>query len=166
MTVKHRIFLSFADEKRWLENMNRDGYELMSVSPFTYTFEKTDTAVFYEYIPLSRGRKSFKSLDYKKKDRDMRAVYANSEMALFKKPLDKDMPKLMSVSEKLLAFAKYRVSLSTYALVFLAVGAIFIMLGGRAGIPLMYAPAILFVLLALNDFYRAARTEQYIKTLR
>ena len=85
MTVKHRMFFSFVDEKRWLEKMNSDGLELMRAAPFKFEFEKTDIPVLYEYVPLRHGRKSFSALNYKKKDKYLKAVYAKADMALFRK---------------------------------------------------------------------------------
>lgn len=166
MTVKHRMFFSFVDEKRWLEKMNCDGLELMRAAPFKFEFEKTDTPVHYEYVPLRRGKKSFSALNYKKKDKNLKVVYAKSDMALFKKPQSKGQPELLTGNERLLAFARYKSSVSMYALVMLALTAVFILLSGRTGLAVLYFPALLFLSAACGDFYRASRTEQYMRFLR
>ena len=166
MTVKHRMFFSFVDEKRWLEKMNSDGLELMRAAPFKFEFEKTDIPVLYEYVPLRHGRKSFSALNYKKKDKYLKAVYAKADMALFKKPESKGKPELLTSDERLLAFARYKSSVSMYALMMLALTAVFILLSGRTGLSVLYFPALLFLLAACGDFYRASRTEQYLSCLR
>ncbi len=166
MTVKHRMFFSFVDEGRWLEKMNSDGLELMRAAPFKFEFEKTDTQVQYEYVPLRRGKKSFSALNYKKKDKNLKAVYAKSDMALFKKPKSKGKSELLTNAELFLAFARYKSSISINALIMLAFTAVFILLAGRTGLAVLYIPALLFLLAACGNFYRAARTEQYMRGLR
>ena len=48
----------------------------------------------------------------------------------------------------------------------LAFTAVFILLAGRTGLAVLYIPALLFLLAACGNFYRAARTEQYMRGLR
>lgn len=163
MKVFHKIFLSFADEERWLYKMNEDGYELVRASLFTFAFEKTGKAVKYSYIPLKHGRRSFTALDYKNRDADIKAVYANSEMALFKKPTDSGEQRLLSRSELLKAYAVYRSSLSVHAVVYVAVFAMLSMLYTRMHAPAALIPAALFLIIGVLNFYRAHKTEQYIK---
>lgn len=161
----HRIFFSFFDEKRWLDKMNEDGFELMHASLFTYAFEKTDKRVRYEYIPLAHGRKSFLALDYKTKDKDVKAVYGKSDMALFKKPADKGTPSVLTAAEKRLAFARYRSSLSIYSLVFFAAAAIIALPARRADMKLLLIPSVIFIAVAAGELLRSAKVQRYIKAL-
>ena len=165
MKTIHRMFFSFFDEKRWLDKMNEDGFELMRASLFTYVFEKTDKRVRYEYIPLRRGRKSFLALDYKNKDKDVKAVYGKSDMALFKKPADKGAPSVMTAGEKRLAFERYKSSLSVYSLVFFALAAMFALLARRADMKLLLIPSVIFIAVAAGELLRSAKARRYIKAL-
>ena len=119
--IIRKMFLSFIGEKRWLEKMNRDGYEPTRVTPYTYEFEKTDKSVVFEYVFLKNGKKSFDALDYKQKDADAKAVYANAEVALFKKPADKGAFTILTESQKKVNLLRKRSSLYTECLIFLAV---------------------------------------------
>lgn len=165
MKTIHRMFFSFFDEKRWLDKMNEDGFELMRASLFTYVFEKTDKSVRYEYIPLRRGRKSFLALDYKNKDKDVKAVYGKSDMALFKKPADKGASSVMTAGEKRLAFERYKSSLSVYSLVFFALAAMFALLARRADMKLLLIASVIFIAVAAGELLRSAKVRRYIKAL-
>lgn len=166
MTVFHKIFFSFADECGWLEKMNKEGYELMSAAPLTFRFDKTNNTVNYEYIPLKRGKKSFLALDYKKKDKDLKAIYATSDMALFKKTKSKGLPELMTINEKKLAFERYRSSLSLHGIIYTAVFAMLCLTAMRYMFYMLYAPAAVFLIFSVSCFYNASRTEKYIKLLK
>ena len=165
MKTIHRMFFSFFDEKRWLDKMNEDGFELMRASLFTYVFENTGKSVRYEYIPLRRGRKSFLALDYKNKDKDVKAVYGKSDMALFKKPADKGAPSVMTAGEKRLAFERYKSPLSVYSLVYFAVAAMFALLARRSDMKLLLIPSVIFIAVAAGELLRFAKVRRYIKAL-
>ncbi len=161
MVVK-KFFLSFANEKIWLEKMNAEGYELMRVLPFRYDFEKTDREVAYAYAPLRRGRRTL--FELKGRDAGASLVYANGEMSLFKKPALAGAPRLFNtVSEKKLAFYKYKSSLTTNSLVMLAGAAIFTLLGIRLALfPLFILTALFAAAFAFFSF-QARGVEKYLK---
>lgn len=166
MTVVHKFFLSFADELRWLEKMNKDGYELMSVSPMTYKFEKNDNRVQYEYIPLRHGKKSFIALDYKNKDKNTKVVYASYDIALFKKSQNKGLPAILTTKEKRLAFERYRSSLSLHSIIYIAIFAMLSLIAGRFSVYPLYIMSAFFLIFSASGFYNASKTEKYIKKLK
>lgn len=65
--------------------MSQDGFELMSRKGFTYEFGQTSKAIFYQYVFLKHGKKTFLQLNYKKLDPKAKLVYGGSEFALFKR---------------------------------------------------------------------------------
>lgn len=165
MLIKRKIFFSFASEKSWLDGMNENGYELMSFSPFTYDFEKTDRRVEYTYIPLSSGRKSFIKLNHKQSDPDAAAIYANYERALFKKNEQLGKIRIMSPQDIRLGFLRMRVKRTTSSLCVLAVSAMCAMLGARLGIAPLYVFAAFLLLYGIFGFCSAYSIEKYIKQI-
>ena len=157
------MFLSFIGEKRWLEKMNRDGYEPTRVTPYTYEFEKTDKSVVFEYVFLKNGKKSFDALDYKQKDADAKAVYANAEVALFKKPADKGAFTILTESQKKVNLLRKRSSLYTECLIFLAVTMMLIMLWVRQSMLIMLLFAIVTGILTVKGAIQAVLLDKYIK---
>lgn len=166
MTVKHRMFFSFVDEGRWLEKMNSDGLELMRAAPFKFEFEKTDTQVQYEYVPLCGGKSHFSVLNYKKKDKNLKAVYAKSDMALFKKPKSKGKSELLTNAELFLAFARYKSSISINALIMLHLLPCLFYWRAERVLRFCIFPRCYFCSRHAGIFIRAARTEQYMRGLR
>ena len=163
MTVK-KIFLSFVGEKRWLEKMNEEGYELMSAAPFTYTLEKTDERVTYEYVYLKKGKKSFDELDYKSRDRDARAVYANAETALFKKPVSKGEITIFSGdSERRLNLLKRRSAVYTESICLFAAVMLLCMLWSRTSAIVTLLFAALSGALAIKSLLQALVIDKYMK---
>ena len=80
-----KIFLTAALEKKWLDQMSQNGFELLSRKGFSYEFKKSSRQTFYQYVFLKHGKKSFLQLDYKKRDPKAKLVYGGSEFALFKR---------------------------------------------------------------------------------
>ena len=144
MTVR-KIFLSAEDEHKFLKQMNGKGFELMSASPFTYNFDKTDREVAYQYIPI-KGRRGYNALDYKSKDKDAKAVYAKSDIALFKKSADKGDFTILSANELNLRLIKRRSAAFNRSLALIALCALLATLGARANsTPPVILSAILLV---------------------
>lgn len=166
MTVK-KFFRSFLKEKRWLEKMNGDGYELMSAAPFTYTFEKTGKQTAYEYVFLKKGRKSYIEFDYKSKDSDAKAVYANGYVALFKKPVKKgEFTLFKSFSDKRTNYMKRRSSLYIGAVAYVAGFAISVLLWQRLdALPLLFV-GIAFAVLGINNYLLSMEIDKYINKVK
>ena len=104
---------------------NHNGYELETRKGVRYDMKRTLMPVSYEYVFLPKGRKSYKAFDYKSKDPDARAVYANGDVLLVKKPLSKgDITVFNSIDDKKLNAAKKRTSLNKSALLLIGVALI------------------------------------------
>lgn len=154
--IKKKFFLFFDSEKKWLKKMNNEGYELVKAGPFTYQFEKTDVKLDYEYVFLKNGKKSYDNLDYKSKDPDAKAVYANAETALFKKPCDKgEFTIFQSLDEKKKNYLAKRSSLYTESICFLGATFMFLMLFSRQKMIIMLLFAIVTALLTLRSFVQS-----------
>ena len=105
MKIK-KIFLTVYDEKKWLEQKAEEGYILKRRKGVTYELEKTDGKVFYRYIFLKKGRKSFLELDHKNRDPKCRFIYGNGFVALFCR--EDGYPELMSGNELKQNYIKHR----------------------------------------------------------
>ncbi len=142
MTIK-KIFLSVYDEKKWLDKMMGEGYVLSRRQGLDYIFEKSETPVFYRYIFLKNGRKSFLALDHKNRDPKCRLIYGNGFVALFCR---KDAyPELLTKQELKFNYLKHRQGRQTAAICYIAACCAFIM-GARTLSPLWLASAAFAVL--------------------
>lgn len=112
----NKIFITTYSEKKWLDKMADDGYELIKHQGILYEFEKTDKRIFYQHIFLKKGRKSYLELDYKKKDKDAKAIYGNGFVALFRRY--KESPKILSSDELRLNYLKHKQKRTTSYLCF------------------------------------------------
>lgn len=145
MIIK-KLFLTTYSEKVWLENMARKGYVLTRHRGISYQFEKSDNNVFYRYIFLKNGRKSFVELDYKNRDPKCRFVYGNSYFALFLK--EGDRPALLSNQELKLNYLRYRQGRYTAAICYVAACCAFIV-SAKTFLPMLLIAGIFAVLAAL-----------------
>lgn len=151
-TVKRKYFLGTAKEKAYLDKMNADGYELVSAAPFTYVFEKTDRQVNYEYVMLKHGKRSYLAFNYKERDPNAKAVYANGDCALFKKAVeDGEFTLFSDTDEKRLNRAQKKTSFNTNMTIFIALTVIFITLGKNATPSIVCA--VLSALLAITNYF-------------
>ncbi len=124
MTIK-KIFLSVFSEKAWLEQMAKDGYVLKKHCGISYMFEKTEKNVFYRYIFLKNGRKTFLELDYKNRDPKCNFIYGNGMYALFSR--EDTFPEIMPNDELKLNYVRYRQRRQTSALCYIAAACAFAM---------------------------------------
>ncbi len=164
--IKKKFFLSFVNEKRWLEKMNGDGFELVKAAPFTYQLEKTDKKIIYEYVCFKHGKRDFDNFNYKLKDSGAKAVYLNGETALFKKDAQKgEFTLFASADEKKLNYLRRRSSLYMTSLCFLAASVCCLMLYRRLEASIMLAFCIACALLTLSYFVQSFLLDRYIKKM-
>jgi len=114
MIIK-KLFLTIYAEKKWLEEQAKLGYALKRHTGISYEFEQTDKSVFYRYIFLKNGRKSFLELDYKRRDPNCSFIYGNGIVALFKR--EEAYPEVLSVDELKKNYLKHRQSRHIFRLV-------------------------------------------------
>ncbi len=158
MIIK-KLFLTIYSEKKWLEKMASEGYVLKKHRGITYEFEKSDKGVFYRYIFLKNGRKSFLELDYKTRDPKCRLIYGNGYVALFSR---KDAhPELLTKQELKLNYLKHRQGRQTTAICYIAVCCMFV-LATRILSPLCVLSAV-FAALAVLYVFDARNTDKMIK---
>lgn len=163
---KYKFFFSADAERKWLENINRLGYEPVSASLFSYTFEKTDREMQFEYVFLKNGKKSYKEFNYKSRDPRSKAVYANADRALFKKQKTQgDFELFSSRAEKMLNVEQKRSSLNTQALVYLGMVLICLLLSNGISMIswVMRACVAVFALLAVYDYISVFALGKYIR---
>ena len=164
--VRKKFFISFLKEYEWLESKNRNGYELESRKLNCYNVSKTLVPVEYEYVFLKKGKKSYKEFDYKSRDKDAKAVYANADVLLVKKPLVKgDITVFSGREEKLRNAAEKRTSLNISALIMLGIALILSVLM-RILTPLkwvFFAVDVCLVLSAAYNYYLSYQINKYIK---
>ena len=158
MEIK-KIFLTIYDEKVFLEKMAKDGYVLTKHKGVSYFFEKTEKNVFYRYIFLRNGRKSFLELDYKNRDPKCKFIYGNGFVALFSR--EDGCPELMSKSELKMNYLKRRQSRQTMGICYIAICCAFIALA-RTLAPL-WAVSALYLFLSAMYMYDAKKTDKMIK---
>lgn len=154
-----KIFLTTYAEKKWLESQH--GFELTKREGFGYTLEKTDEDVFYRYVFLKNGRKSFLELDYKSKDKNAQAIYGNGFVALFKKYGEK--PSILPTEQLKLNYLRHRQRRITTAICLLA-AALCAAAVGRILAPLWLLSA-LFIAVSVVYLIDARATEKMIKEL-
>ncbi len=144
--IKHKLFFSLTAQKQFLDTMNKKGYELIGAAPFTYKFEKTNRAVCYQFIPV-KGRNGYLALDYKNKDKNAKAIYAKSDVVLFKKIADKGDFTIISENELKLRLAKRKSKNYNLSLCLIALGILMATLGSRvSSLPLTLLSVIVLVL--------------------
>ncbi|MBQ8605919.1 MAG: hypothetical protein IJ408_04210 [Clostridia bacterium] len=164
--VRRKLFLSFLKEYQWLVHKNRNGYELDSRRLFNYDIKKTLVPVSYEYVFLKNGKRSYKEFDYKSKDPDAKAVYANSDILLVKKPISLGkITVFKSADEKKQNALKKRASLNTTALVLLGIALImtvFMKILSPFAIVFLIADVFL-ILLAGYNYFLSYQIGKYIK---
>lgn len=169
MIKRNKLFISILAEKKWLENMNRLGYEPISAGLGSYKFEKTDRRLKFEYVFLKNGRKSFKEFDYKSKDARCKAVYANADRALFKR-LDSagEFTLFGSDEERILNAERKKTALNSQALLNMGLVLIFTLLS-EIIYPLAWFLRLcvaVFAVLAIIDYTQTYQLSKYIKELR
>ncbi len=143
MMIIKKIFLTVYSEKKWLEKMAGEGYALKRHKGISYEFEKSETPVFYRYIFLKNGRKSFLELDHKTRDPKCEFIYGNGFVALFSR---KDAhPELMTKQELKLNYLKHRQARHTAALCYV-MGCCIFALATRVLSPLCVVSALFAVL--------------------
>ncbi len=158
MEIK-KIFLTTYAEKKWLEEQAKNGYALKKHHGITYVFEKSDSPVFYRYIFLKKGRKSFLELDYKNRDPKCEFIYGNGFVALFSR---KDAyPGILSGNDLKLNYLKHRQSRQTAALCYI-MGCCIFALATRVLSPLCIV-SVLFAVLGVLYVIDARKTDKMIK---
>lgn len=157
-----KIFLTVYGEKKFLKKKAAEGYELIKRVGFSYIFEKTKKDVFYSYVFLKNGRKSFVALDYKKKDSEATAVYGNGFVALFKRYEQK--PSVMPYEQLKLNYLNYRQRRTSAYLCLLMCGVCTSVLAKRVFAPL-YIFSVLFLLLSFVCIYDTKTVEKLIKEI-
>lgn len=160
MEIK-KIFLNVYSEKKWLEQMGKKGYVLKRHKGVSYLFEKSENKVFYRYIFLKNGRKSFIELDHKSRDPKCRFIYGNGFVALFCR--DDDYPSLLPDADLKMNYLKHRQGRQTAALCYIASCCAFIM-GGRA-MPFFFALSAVFAALAVVYFVDVKKIDKMIEEL-
>ena len=160
MEIK-KIFLTIYNEKIFLEKMAKDGYVLTKHKGTSYFFEKTEKNVFYRYIFLKNGRKSFLELDYKNRDPNCRLIYGNGFVALFSR--EDDYPELMSKSELKMNYLKHRQSKFTSAICYVAATCCFVL--GARSFRFNWVVAALFALLSVLYVYDVKKTDKLTEEL-
>ena len=166
---KYKFFLSPESEIRWLESMNRLGFEPVSASLFSYTFEKTGRELEFCHVFLKKGKKSYREFDYKSRDPQSKAVYANADRALFKKEKAKGGFNLFSNSaERLLNAEQKRASLNTQALIYLGLVLICTLLFNSISVVAIISRICLFVFafLAIYDYFTSVNLLKFIRHLK
>lgn len=166
---KYKFFFSAESELKWLESINRLGYEPVSASLFSYTFEKTDREMQFEHVFLKSGKRSYKEFNYKSRDNKAKAVYANGDRALFKKPTSQGGFELFSSNaERLLNAEQKRASLNTQALIYLGAVLICTLLSESISVLawVMRAGVAVFGFLSVYDYIFAFTLGKYIAKIR
>jgi hypothetical protein len=164
--IRRKYFLSFLKEKDWLVHKNRNGYELVSRRGFNYDIKKTLIPVEYEYVFLKKGKKSYKEFDYKSKDAEAQAIYANGDILLLKKPLSKGEISVFSNStERINNANEKRAALNITAIVQL--GCALIISALIKFIPplriILAIASIPFIAMSLYNLYFSYQIGKYIK---
>lgn len=158
MEIK-KIFLTTYAEKKWLEEKAKKGYALKKHYGITYVFEKSDSPVFYRYIFLKKGRKSFLELDHQNRDPKCRLIYGNGFVALFSRA--DTYPELLTKQELKLNYLKHRQSRQTAALCYI-MGCCIFALATRVLSPLCMM-SVLFAVLGVLYVIDARKTDKMIK---
>lgn len=167
--TRKKFFTDCRKEKKWLEDMNKLGYELVSATLGRYKFNKTDRKIIYDYVFLKSGRKSFKEFDYKSKDARCKAVYANADRALFKRLESAgDFTLFSSRDEKILNAERKKTQLNSHALLNMGLVLIFTALS-KVITPLswlMYLCVIACAILAIIDYSQTYHMSKYISEIK
>lgn len=163
--VRNKFFLTFLKEHEWLISKNRNGYELDSRRAFRYDIKKTCIPVNYEYVFLKKGKKSYKAFDYKSKDPEAKAVYANADILLIKKPMTKgDITVFASDTERKRNAAEKRTALNISSLLLLGtalIGTVPMRLISQASWVFL-AIDICLILMAAYNYYLSYQIKKYI----
>lgn len=139
--------------------MAREGYILKKHRGISYELEKSEKGVFYRYIFLKKGRKTFLELDHKNRDPKCRLIYGNGYVALFSRT--DAYPELLTKSELKLNYLKHRQGRQTYAIYYIALCCAFVLLA-RTLSPL-WVVSVLFAALSVLYMYDVKKTDKMIK---